>query len=162
MKYIWPSLLGLMAIPATLSAQPLQGLYGFTLQESGSRPYGGLALAGKTLYGTASYGTSGNSGSVFKINTDGTGFAVLKGFTNGADGGGPKSRLVLSGTTLYGTTGNGYGALFRLSTNGADFAVLKRFSQADGVYPSSDLLLNKRHTLRRTSPAGPLSVRNHL
>ena len=45
----------------------------------------------------------GGCGTVFKVNTDGSGYTVLKKF-NGNDGAYPAAGLVLSGTTLYGTT----------------------------------------------------------
>src|SRR5271154_5491619 len=41
---------------------------------TGANPQGGLVLSGSTLYGTASEGGSGGSGTVFKIGTNGTGF----------------------------------------------------------------------------------------
>jgi uncharacterized repeat protein (TIGR03803 family) len=72
----------------------------------GCYPSAGLVLAGSTLYGTTPCGGSSGGGVVFKVNTDGTGFAVLKSFTGG-DGRAPSAGLVLSGSTLYGTTFNG-------------------------------------------------------
>jgi uncharacterized repeat protein (TIGR03803 family) len=58
---------------------------------------------------------------VFKVNTDGTVFAVLKSFTGYGDGSGP-SDLVLSGGTLYGTTFAGgnlnVGTVFRIDLSG--------------------------------------------
>ena len=78
----------------------------------GMNPYGGLVLAGSTLYGTTLWGGSsytGNSsgdGVVFKVNTDGSGYTVLKSFT-GSDGAQPYAGLVLAGSTLYGTTQSG-------------------------------------------------------
>ena len=43
---------------------------------------------------------------MFKVNTDGTGFAVLKNFS-GIDGAVYYARLTLSGSVLYGTTQQG-------------------------------------------------------
>jgi len=80
----------------------------------------GLVLSGGTLYGTT--WASGcvsppDNGTVFKVNTNGTGYTVLKRFT-GSDGSGPAAGLVLSGGTLYGTTANrgnsNKGTLFRI------------------------------------------------
>ena len=55
---------------------------------------------------------------MFQVNTDGSDFAVLKYFI-GSDGAYPQAGLVLSGTTLYGSTANGggldSGVLFSLS-----------------------------------------------
>jgi uncharacterized repeat protein (TIGR03803 family) len=47
----------------------------------GQFPNGGLILSGNTLYGTAFYGgNSGGNGTVFKLNTDKTGFAPCIAF----------------------------------------------------------------------------------
>jgi uncharacterized repeat protein (TIGR03803 family) len=111
--------------------------------------YAGLALAGSTLYGTV-YGISpvmgGGSGfgGVFKVNTDGSGYSVLKNFTGG-DGWGPQGFLVLAGSTLYGTTQSGgsssNGVVFKVNTDGSDYAVLKSFTGSDGLWPESGLVL---------------------
>ncbi|MBI3415422.1 MAG: hypothetical protein HY043_08890 [Verrucomicrobia bacterium] len=79
-----------------------------------------MLLSGNILYGTAADGGSSGAGTVFAVNTDGTGFASLHSF--GLDGGGiiPDDGLVLSGNnTLYGTTRDYgtvvYGTVFSLS-----------------------------------------------
>jgi uncharacterized repeat protein (TIGR03803 family) len=63
----------------------------------------GLFLSGNTLYGTANAGGTNGYGTVFAVNTDGTGFTTLHNF-NGGDGAGPQASPILSGNTLYGTT----------------------------------------------------------
>ena len=59
---------------------------------------------------------------MFKINTDGSGFAVLKSFA-GADGAGPYAGLTPSGNILYGTTYYGgtwdNGTIFKIGTDGS-------------------------------------------
>ena len=76
----------------------------------------GLVLSGITLYGTTAGGGSYGYGAVFEINTDGTGFDLLYSFSiavwsgsnqTNADGAWPQAGLVLSGTTLFGTTAGG-------------------------------------------------------
>jgi uncharacterized repeat protein (TIGR03803 family) len=58
-------------------------IYSFTAYTSGTNsdgatPLGSLVLSGNTLYGTASSGGVANGfGSIFKINTDGTGFTLF-------------------------------------------------------------------------------------
>jgi uncharacterized repeat protein (TIGR03803 family) len=95
----------------------LSGPYPAT-NSDGASPAGGLILWGKTLYGTASVGGSSGSGTVFAVNTDGTGFTTLYSFTGNIDGAGPYS-LILSGNTLYGTASgggiSGNGTVFSLS-----------------------------------------------
>src|SRR5882672_237358 len=76
-------------IPAgPVTAQTFTTLYSFTAVNyatngDGANSYGGLALSGNTLYGTARLGGNGASGTVFKLNIDGTGFTNLHNFTNG-------------------------------------------------------------------------------
>jgi uncharacterized repeat protein (TIGR03803 family) len=101
-------------------------LYAFTATDGngdnsdGARPYSALILSGNTLYGTTPFGGANAYGTVFAINTDGTGFTNLYSFTGGSDGGNPWGSLVLSGNTLYGTANVGgtigyYGTVFGLS-----------------------------------------------
>jgi uncharacterized repeat protein (TIGR03803 family) len=109
---------------------------------------GSLVLSGTTLYGTTQ-GCQGCPvqqpfGTVFKVNTDGSGYTVLKSFA-GSDGSWPYGGLLLSGTTLYGTTYEGgpanYGTVFKLNTDGSGFAVLKHFTGQDGLHPQAGLVL---------------------
>jgi uncharacterized repeat protein (TIGR03803 family) len=113
----------------------------------------GLVLSGNTLYGTAAYGGSSGNGTVFAINTDGTGFTTLHSFTalassqsTNSDGANPYSTVILSGNTLYGTAanggGSGLGAVFSVNTDGTGFIILHTFSGgSDGGYPLSDGLI---------------------
>jgi len=122
--------------------------YGTDLTNSdGAKPYATLLISGSTLYGTTSAGGSSGDGTVFKINTDGTGFTVLYTFTGKSDGAAPLASLILSGSTLYGTASeggsSGYGTVFSLSTTGANFTVLHNFTDgADGANPAGGLVLS--------------------
>jgi uncharacterized repeat protein (TIGR03803 family) len=106
----------------------------FTNSDGGG-PQASLILSGNTLYGTASgYGIGGN-GTVFKVNLDGGGFAVLHSFTIGltnSDGAYPWGRLILSSNALFGTAyvgGNsGNGTVFAVNTDGTGFTTLHNFS----------------------------------
>jgi uncharacterized repeat protein (TIGR03803 family) len=77
-------------------------------------PRAGLVLWGNTLYGTAS-GGAGGYGTVFKINTNGSGFTPLKNFSK-TDAIKPYGGLAWAHGTLYGTTSTdsitGGGAVF--------------------------------------------------
>jgi uncharacterized repeat protein (TIGR03803 family) len=116
----------------------------------GRSPLGSLAQSGPTLYGMTFQGGTADLGTVFKINVDGTGFTVLHSFTGGpADGQAPSySSLVVSGSTLYGMTGEGgtagLGTLFKVNADGTGFAVLHSFVAAtgDGWAPAGSLILN--------------------
>ena len=59
---------------------------------------GSLLLAANTLYGTASSGGSRGAGTVFTLNTDGTGFRTLHNFGN--EGWHPEGGVIISGNTL--------------------------------------------------------------
>src|SRR5665213_3470454 len=111
---------------SSTQAQPFTTLYPFTGMSDGGFPRAGLVQSGATLYGTASSGSQTNSyGTVFSINTDGTGFTNLYTFTNGIDGSVPVGGLVVSGGTLFGTASHGgsssRGTIFSLSTGGTGF-----------------------------------------
>jgi phospholipase C len=122
----------------------------------GAFPYAGLVLSGNTLYGTATAGGVRGNGTVFAVNTDGTGFTSLHSFTalspfNGENGDGatPYASLVLSGNTLYGTaafggsSGSGYGTVFKLNTDGSGFTTLYSFASFyDGSHPLGGLILS--------------------
>ena len=58
----------------------------------GANPHAGLVLSGNTLYGTAQNGGSSGDGTLFKLNSDGTGFTTLYNFTGGSDGANPNGR----------------------------------------------------------------------
>jgi uncharacterized repeat protein (TIGR03803 family) len=94
-------------------------LKNFSTNDAAVDPCGGVVLAGKALYGTLARGGDSDYGAVFKINTDGSDYLVLKRFTGGSDGALPYGGLVFSGTALYGTTQQGgisnCGVVFALS-----------------------------------------------
>src|SRR5437879_1367844 len=94
-----------------VTAQTFTTLHTFTNRFSdGGWPKAGLVLSGNTLYGTTESGGSTGDGSVFALNTDGTGFTTLYNFTAApgyphinSDGIEPIAGLTLSASTLYGT-----------------------------------------------------------
>jgi uncharacterized repeat protein (TIGR03803 family) len=118
-------------------------LHVFTNGSDGSAPFAGLIISGKMLYGTAAHGggTTG-SGTVFKININGTGFTNLHSFTGSLGGsvagGNPYAALAISGNTLYGTTtgyGNPFhGTIFSVNTDGTGFTNLHLFTAGTGSY----------------------------
>lgn len=107
----------------------------------------GLVLSNNILYGTTFLGGTGTGvvGTIFALNTDGTGFTNLFSF-NLDTGGQPNGNLVLSGDTLYGTAekggSNGFGSIFSIKTDGSGFTPLHIFSQPEedtaGVFTNCD------------------------
>src|ERR1035437_1962300 len=135
-------------------------LYSFTARSGslltnsdGANPSAGLVLSGNTLYGTAQLGGSAGNGTVFAVNTNGTGFTNLYIFTalsgpfsTNSAGVAPQAGLILSGSTLYGTANgggsSGYGTVFKLNTNGAGFTNMHSFNYSGGAYPQAGLILS--------------------
>src|ERR1043166_6201957 len=130
--WVLPALIASLALmPAgRLTAQTFTVLHSFTptngvagANGDGAIPYAGLILSGKTLYGATFGGGNAGKGSVFAVNTDGTGFTNLHSFTarfgplsTNSDGARPEAGLILSGNTLYGTApfagSSGIGTVF--------------------------------------------------
>ncbi|HLH55589.1 MAG TPA: choice-of-anchor tandem repeat GloVer-containing protein [Verrucomicrobiae bacterium] len=115
----------------------------------GHYPHGNLVLLGQRLYGTTGFYGSGDSGTVFTLGTDGTGFTNLHTFTY-SDGIGPNG-LALSGNTLFGTTyvGGGvsplstpYGTVFSLQADGTNFKVLYNFGNGKDGDPLEGVVVS--------------------
>src|SRR6266851_618797 len=103
--FLLPALIAVLSLlpAARVTAQIFTTLHSFTGGSDGASPYAGLITnsSGNTLYGTTANGGSSGRGTVFAVNTDGTGFTNLHSF-NYSDGSNPWSGLILSGNTLYG------------------------------------------------------------
>jgi uncharacterized repeat protein (TIGR03803 family) len=116
----------------------------------GEQPFGALTLSGSKLYGMTRLGGSSGTGTLFSVNTDGTGFSLLHTFLGGAsDGANPFGSLTLSGSKLYGMTNMGgsntLGTIFSINIDGTGFSLLRTFTglfDADGAYPQGSLTLS--------------------
>ncbi len=120
---------------------------GFTVMRSftggpadGSYPLGSLIGSGGVLFGMTQGGGGSNLGTVFRVNPDGSGFAVLHSFAGGvSDGQWPSGSLVEAGDELIGLTWagglGGRGTIFKVNRDGTGFAVLHSFAGADGDWP---------------------------
>jgi uncharacterized repeat protein (TIGR03803 family) len=134
-------------------------VHNFQSLSDGSNPRSGLLLSGNTLYGTAENGGSGTYGTVFGVNTDGSGFTNLHSFVPGTDGANPAAGLFLASGNLYGTTqlggAPGYGTVFRADTPGTSFADLHTFTNSvDGARPFGSLVLSGNTLYGTTSQGG--------
>jgi len=144
------------AILKSFSPGAINGVTGAYTNADGIDTVAEVLISGQTLYGVASGGGTNGSGTVFKLNFDGTGFKVLHHFSlaktnasdvaTNADGSGPQGRLFLQNATLYGTAAYGGlygdGTVFRVDTNGNNFTVIKFFQNSpDGAYPYTGVLL---------------------
>src|ERR1035441_9569970 len=148
---IWLLCVALALNATSLFAQTYNILHNFgSISRDGYAPLTDLVLGSKTLYGTtASGGTNGN-GTIFKINTDGSGYGILRSLTNSPS---PEGGMVLVGNTLYGTMYTGgsanNGRIFKIHTDGSGFTELHSFSatvpsvfgtNSDGNRPQGDLV----------------------
>ena len=153
----WPAQAQYYAVLKSFGPGAVNPATGAYTNADGDDPVAEVIISGQTLYGATQGGGTNGSGTLFKVNFDGGGFAVLHHFlagttnasgvfTNG-DGQGPRGRLSLNNDTLYGTATfggiYGGGTVFRVDTNGNHFTVLKQFqsSGADGAYPYTGVLL---------------------
>lgn len=121
----------------------------------GIQPLATLTIYGTNLFGTCSGGGAFGSGTVFRINTDGSGFTNLHVFSallagTNSDGKMPYGgSLTVNGTNLFGTArlggAGGNGVLYRLNfdrsgfTNLHSFTAATGFTNTDGVYPFGSL-----------------------
>ena len=168
LKQVMLTLAGLLFWAVNGSAQVLLPVYDFVNTNDLKPTAVGLLLSGNTLYGTtfgAVYIGGGKSnpnlpGSIFKLNTDGTGFTNLYTFSivdpfslTNIDGANPPASLVLYGARLFGITEyggfNNHGTIFAINTDGTGFTNLYNFTAStvsatytnmDGVNPSTGLV----------------------
>jgi uncharacterized repeat protein (TIGR03803 family) len=135
----------------------------------GIAPLAGLILSGHTLFGTANGGGMFGVGTVFAINTDGTGFTNIHNFSaassgpvfTNSDGADPQAGLILLSNTLYGAAERGgtfgVGTIFALKIDGTCFTNLHSFSAGltniDGRLPSATLIMSG-NTLYGTAESG--------
>ncbi len=101
--------------------------------DGGQSPRGSLILDSGTLYGMTYDAGSGGRGTVFSLNTDGTGFDLLHEFAGGSnDGADPSSSLILDSGALYGMTYRGgisdRGTIFSINTDGSSFSLIHKFA----------------------------------
>ena len=119
----------------------------------GVNPEGTPLLIGSTLYGTTTQGGTNGLGTVYKINTDGSGFQLLHSFgvnTLAGDGSRPQCSLVTDGTNLYGMTlsgsgsANDLGVIFKIDTNGANYSIIHTFGVQtnNGNGPQGSLIIS--------------------
>ena len=116
----------------------------------GAYPQGSLTLSGSKLYGMTYFGGSGTSGTLFSMNSDGTGFGLLHSFAGDAsDARYPVGSLTLSGSKFYGVTSTGGssitgGTLFSVNTDGSGFGLVHSFdgSASGSGFPSGSLALS--------------------
>jgi uncharacterized repeat protein (TIGR03803 family) len=88
---------------------PSAGGRDLATNDDGAVPLSGLTLSGSTLYGAASLGGTFGWGTIFAVNTNGSGFRTLHSFSLDIDGGRPNC-VAQSGNRLYGMASGEFGA----------------------------------------------------
>jgi uncharacterized repeat protein (TIGR03803 family) len=145
---LWAAILQIVATITVEAQTNYQRVKSFGLPDTGTQPHSALLLARDgVLYGTTQMGGSANQGTVFRLNVDGSGYAVLHAFSTNCDGKNPVGALIqgqdgaLYGSTVYGGS-NRCGTVFTLTTNGSGYAVLHHFDKTilDGQYPYGRLV----------------------
>jgi uncharacterized repeat protein (TIGR03803 family) len=114
---------------------------------NGRYPNGSLYYDGIFLYGMTEYGGIKDTGTIFKIKPDGSGYVKLLDFTGFANGSRPHGSLISDGTFLYGTTMNGginnLGTIFKIKTDGSGYVKLLDFANVtNGSNPSGSLIFD--------------------
>jgi uncharacterized repeat protein (TIGR03803 family) len=111
-------------------------------------PWGGLALSGNTLYGAAENDANFTFGTIFKLKTDGSDFAVLHYFSTNVsytsgrdineDGGLPLASPIIGGNTLFGTAAirgpSGYGTFFSMQLTEPTVPMILGVTQENGLF----------------------------
>jgi len=110
---------GFTTLHSFTSPSGSDGYYDSGTNSDGAYPSAGLIISGNTLFGVTSEGGSSGEGTVFAVNTNGTGLTNLHSFGY-EDGISPHGGLLLSGNTLYGTASDYFmdfrnGTVFSLS-----------------------------------------------
>lgn len=126
----------------------------------GAQPYGGLLeTADGALYGTTAYGGGPGLGTIFRMEKDGSGYVILRGFGKPPDAASPYSGLIagsdgfLYGSTPYGGKDN-IGSVFRLRSNNTGFVVLHSFKATDGKHAFARLIEGPGGALYGTTALG--------
>ncbi len=149
-------------------------LYSFGTNGEAGGPSGALTLVGGKLYGATRNGGNNGAGTIFSINTDGTGYTNIYGaFSDAFPGAWSPNSLVSDGSTLYGTSqggnfyascpqypgqvGNPFGTALSIHLDGSAYNTLYDFGSLfgcqDTAYPVDKLILAGA-TLYGMSPDG--------
>jgi uncharacterized repeat protein (TIGR03803 family) len=152
------------------------GIIGRTLNRDGGSPVGQIVQgANGYLYGVASSGGLNGTGTVWRVNSDGTGFQVLHTFGAtvldatsslplNVDGATPLSGVIDGNDGFfYGTTstgGLGHGNVFAISADGATYTPLHQFDGPTGSTPIGELTLGANGQLYGTTSGGGVNSSN--
>jgi uncharacterized repeat protein (TIGR03803 family) len=134
-------------------------LFDFSGTADGRNAQGSLIISGNILYGMTEAGGANDEGSIFKINTDGTGYTQLFDFNGLTYGYYPFGALTISDSVLYGMTSQGgtnnNGCIFIIYTDGSGYKKLFDFNNtATGSFPKGTLAISGNVLYGMTSEGG--------
>jgi uncharacterized repeat protein (TIGR03803 family) len=114
----------------------------------GMTPRASLTQSGSTLLGTTYQGGgSGNEGTVFAVQPDGSGFQMLHAFALGSNGSLPQAGVTAIGSTILGTSFQGgasnRGSIFSIDSTGSNFQTAYSFTGAtnSGAGPQGNMIV---------------------
>lgn len=143
-------------------------LYSFSGAADGAFPQASLTLNGSTLYGTTTRGGIGDiyygGGTAFKMNLDGSDFAVLHSFDYN-EAGNTRTGLTIGASAIYGITygtqyylgPNAPPTIFKMNLDGSGYTLLHSLTtNIDGAFPLGPLTLSGDNLFGTTSISGPV------
>jgi uncharacterized repeat protein (TIGR03803 family) len=115
-------------------------LYNFGPSDTnGVNTFGDLVVSGNNIYGITFAGGVNGSGNIFSVHTNGGGYKNVYSFPAPGFNSilpNPGSSLLLSGSTLYGTTflpnGSSGGYIYAIDTNGSGLKIIHTFTNGAG------------------------------
>ena len=127
-------------------------LWTFNGTDGNEALYGNVVLdIGGDVYGTTATGGAENSGTVFRVNSDGT-EDTLYTFTGGADGSFPSGTLLLDGSgNIYGTAS---GTVWMLTNNANTYSFSTLATFPNSGYSYAGVIMDKKGNLYGTEVAG--------
>lgn len=140
---------------ATSHAAYIETIHRFSADNNGVTPDSALTFTNGVLYGTTPIRyvneSLSSSGTVFRMNPDGSGFSTLHRFP-GFQVAGPLGGVTVAGSQIWGTTAEGGdfggGQIFTINNDGSGFATLHSFtgyngasSPVDGFFPVGELTM---------------------
>ena len=133
-------------------------VYNFVGYNDGEGPNGSVVFdAGGNLYGTAQYGGTQGSGTVWKMTPGGV-VTCIYDFPGNSYGGNPSGGVALDGLgDIYGTAttgGFGYGMVWVINSFGTFTDLWPFTGQADGATPTAGPTLDANGNLYGTTSAG--------
>ncbi|MGZ3866623.1 MAG: choice-of-anchor tandem repeat GloVer-containing protein [Bacteroidia bacterium] len=141
------------------SQAQLTTIFNFNNTTTGGNTRGSLISDGTYLYGTTNSGGANDSGTIFRIKPNGTGYLTLYDFTKSSGDFPWGGSLVYDNTYLYGIATNGgvnnMGVVFRIKPDGTGYTKLLEFTGlSNGSYPFGTLYYDGTYLFGTTYSGG--------